>query len=81
MHKANACSATRATSSAANRSISWCPNVFDSGIQVYLTHSSRVPPRGRIQPGVELMTKPFTDLELAARIRQVLDGDGTRAAS
>jgi signal transduction histidine kinase len=29
--------------------------------------------QGRISPGVELITKPFTDIELGARIRQVLD--------
>jgi CheY-like chemotaxis protein len=37
--------------------------------------------RGRIKPGVELMTKPFTDVELAARIRDVLDRGHSHAAT
>jgi DNA-binding response OmpR family regulator len=30
--------------------------------------------RGRLDPGVELITKPFSFAELAARIRDLLDG-------
>ncbi len=29
--------------------------------------------QGRLDPGVELLTKPFTRAELAARVRDVLD--------
>jgi CheY-like chemotaxis protein len=32
---------------------------------------------GRLDPGVELITKPFSYAELAARIRDLLDGAGT----
>ena len=32
---------------------------------------------GRLDPGVELLTKPFTRAQLAARIRTVLDGGST----
>ena len=33
---------------------------------------------GRLDPGVQLIAKPFVQHELAARLRQVLDGTGTR---
>ena len=29
--------------------------------------------QGRLDPGVELITKPFTQRELAAKVRQLLD--------
>jgi hypothetical protein len=31
---------------------------------------------GRIDPGVQLITKPFTYEDLAVRVRQVLDAPG-----
>jgi PAS domain S-box-containing protein len=31
---------------------------------------------GRLDPGVELITKPFTYADLASRVREILDGDG-----
>lgn len=31
---------------------------------------------GRLDPGVKLITKPFSDTDLGARIRAMLDGDG-----
>jgi DNA-binding response OmpR family regulator len=37
--------------------------------------------QGRISAGVELITKPFTDIELGARIRQILDRAATRTAT
>jgi len=30
---------------------------------------------GRLDPGVELIVKPFTQSSLAAKVRHVLDGD------
>jgi hypothetical protein len=35
---------------------------------------------GRVDPGVALITKPFTYADLAARVRDVLDG-GTAGTS
>jgi signal transduction histidine kinase len=37
--------------------------------------------QGRVDPGVELITKPFTDTDLAARVRQVLDHRAVLGAS
>ena len=37
--------------------------------------------QGRLDPGVELITKPFTRAQLAARIRDVLDVPVSNAAS
>jgi signal transduction histidine kinase len=33
---------------------------------------------GRVDPGIDLITKPFTDVELASRIRHVLDRETAR---
>ena len=35
---------------------------------------------GRLDAGVELLTKPFTYADLAQRVRDVIDGEGGRAA-
>ena len=35
---------------------------------------------GRVDPGVQLITKPFVFSDLAARLRSVLDGEGARRA-
>jgi signal transduction histidine kinase len=37
--------------------------------------------QGRIDSGVELITKPFTDIELGSRIRQVLDRAATQTVT
>jgi len=31
---------------------------------------------GRLDPGVELIPKPFTQTDIADKVRHVLDGDG-----
>jgi CheY-like chemotaxis protein len=36
---------------------------------------------GRLDPGVELITKPFSYSDLASRIRELLDGTGSAAVS
>ena len=46
------------------------------GVRVlYMTGYSRdaIVRHGRVEPGVELIQKPFTEAALAARIRDVLD--------
>ncbi|AXE65621.1 hypothetical protein BBF93_16330 [Hyphomonas sp. CACIAM 19H1] len=51
---------------------------FRPGLKVLFTSGyteNAIVHHGRLDPGVELLSKPYTRKELAAKVRKILDGD------